>query len=118
MPLCLECYSRLGKRQPHQYEIPAAIANDNFQGYVHPFMARHRVRWVEVIIACPYLTTMVQYYVEGHPGERHHLANERLGEHSRATAFRGNVYAYQLPWEMILASAAQGHSHQSSSAAW
>ena len=53
---------------------------------------------------------MVQYYVEGKPGQKHHLGNERLGEHSRAMAFRGNIYAYHLPWEMILASAAQSTS--------
>ena len=110
LPLCLECSSRLKAPQPYQYKIPAAIANDNFQGYVHPFMVQHRVRWVECVIACPYLTTMVQYYVEGKPGQKHHLGNERLGEHSRAMAFRGNIYAYHLPWEMILASAAQSTS--------
>ena len=79
--------------------------NDNFQGYTNPFIVQHRVRWVEAVIACPYLTTMIQYYVEGHPEQRHHLANEPLGEHARAMAFRGNVYAYQMPWEMIVASA-------------
>ena len=108
IPVCLECYSHLWK--PQKYKIPAALANDNFQGYIHPFIVQHRVRWIEAIVACPYLTTIVQYYVEGHPREKHHLANERMGEHARAYAFRGNVFAYQLPWEMILASAATATS--------
>ena len=105
IPVCLECYSRLWRSKPEQYQIPAAIANDNFQGYIHPFIVQHRVRWIEAVVACPYLTTIVQYYVEGHPRQRHHLANERVGEHERAYAFRGNVFAYHLPWEMIQASA-------------
>ena len=61
-------------------------------------------------MACPYLTTMIQYYVEGHPRQKHHLANERLGEHRRAYAFRGNVFSYIMPWEMILASASMSTS--------
>ena len=105
LPVCLECYSRLWTSKPSEYSIPAAIANDNFQGYIHPFIVRHRVRWIEAVVACPYLTTIVQYYVEGHPRQRHHLADERMGEHERAMAFRGNVFAYHLPWEMILQAA-------------
>ena len=65
------------------------------------------VRWVEVVIASPYLTTMVQYYEEGHVRQRHHLANERRGENERAMASRGNVFAYHMLWEMVLACASQ-----------
>ena len=110
LPVCLECYSRLGVSQPSKFRIPAAIANDNFQGYIHPFIVQLRVRWIEAVVACPYLTTIVQYYVEGYPRQRHHLADERIGEHARAMAFRGNVWAYHLPWEMILQGASRATS--------
>ena len=51
LPVCLECYSRLWRSQPSQFSIPAAIVNDNFQGYIHPFIVRHRVRWIEAVVA-------------------------------------------------------------------
>ena len=86
-------------------KVPAALANDNFQGYMHPFIVEHKVRWIEAIAACPFLTTLVTYYVEGHPKERHHVCDEEIGQQQRAYAIRGNVFSYILPWESILASA-------------
>ena len=63
------------------------------------------MRWIEAIAACPFLTTLVTYYVEGHPKQRHHVCDEELGQQRRAYAVRGNVFSYILPWESILASA-------------
>ena len=47
----------------------------------------------------------MNYYVEGKPKERHHLASEELGHLDRAYATRGNVFSYILPWESILRNA-------------
>ena len=51
-PICLECWSRL--ISPTGYKTPAALANDNFQGYCHPFLVRNKVRWIEAVTACPF----------------------------------------------------------------
>ena len=105
VPLCLECWSRFISKTG--YKIPAALANDNFQGYSHPFIVRNKVRWIEAVTACPFFSSLVTYYVEGKGKERHHLAGEELGRLERAYAARGNIYSYILPWESILRAAAK-----------
>ena len=82
VPICLECWSRFMSRTG--YKIPAALANDNFQGYQHPFLVRNKVRWIEAVTACPFFSSLVTYYVEGKGKERHHLAGEELGRLERA----------------------------------
>ena len=105
IPLCLECWSRLCNRYDPGFRIPAALPNDNFQGYAHPFIVLNKVRWIEAVTACPLWTAQVTYYVEGLPKERRHLADETLGQQERAYAVRGNVFSYILPWESILRNA-------------
>lgn len=90
-----------------EYKIPAAIANDNFQGYAHPLLIRNKVRWIETVTACPFFLCLVTCYVEGKGKERHHLADEELGLLERAYGSRGNIYSYILPWESILRAAAK-----------
>ena len=51
VPICMECWSRVHSRSG--YKIPAALANDNFQGYIHPFIVLNKVRWIEAVTACP-----------------------------------------------------------------
>ncbi len=41
----------------------------------------------------------------GKPKERHHLADETLGQQERAYAVRGNVTSQILPWGSILGNA-------------
>jgi hypothetical protein len=54
IPLCLECVTHLRRRS--KYRIPAALTNDNFQGYAHPFIVLNKVRWIEAVTACPFFT--------------------------------------------------------------
>ena len=105
IPVCLECWSRLKHRVG--FRIPAAMTNDNFQGYAHAFIVLNKVRWIEAVTACPFFTCLVTYYVEGKPKERHHTADVELGGQERAIGIRGNVYSYMLPWESILMNAAK-----------
>jgi hypothetical protein len=102
----MECWSRLQSHIPAGYKIPAALANDNFQGYVHPFIVLNKVKWIEAVTACPFFSSQVTYYVEGKAKARHTLAGEELGRAERAYGTRGNIYSYILPWESILRNAA------------
>ena len=106
VPMCIECWSRLQSHIPAGYKIPAALANDNFQGYVHPFIVLNKVKWIEAVTACPFFSSQVTYYVEGKAKARHTLAGEELGRAERAYGTRGNIYSYILPWESILRNAA------------
>ena len=54
IPLCLECSTYL--RSHKKFRIPAALTNDNFKGYAHPFIVHNKVRWIEAVTACPFFT--------------------------------------------------------------
>ena len=95
-PFCHSCWNVIA--DPSRIRIPQALANDNYQGYVHEYIARNRVRWIEAVAAAPLFTTLVTYYVEGVPG---HLMNEPVGGQSKSFAVRGNVFSYILPWDDI-----------------
>eukprot|EP00973_Karenia_brevis_P062704 8719135-Karenia_brevis.AAC.1 len=61
---------------PSQTRIPQALVNDNYQGYVHEYIARNKVRWIEAVAAAPlFTTTLVTYQVERKLG---HLMNEAV----------------------------------------
>ncbi len=85
-PSVLRMLYAFGDVEKQYCEVPSALVNDNFQGYMHPLIVQHKVRWIEAIAACPFLTTLVTYYVEGHPNERHHICDEVLGQQARAYA--------------------------------
>ena len=84
--------------------VPQALANNNFQGYAHQFIVENKVRWIEAVAACPILTSLVVYYIEG---EKHHLVQTELGQQERTHAVRGNVFSFLMPWEEI-----QMHMHE------
>ena len=105
VPVCLECWSHLNNNTG--YRIPAALTNDNFQGYSHPYIIINKVRWIEAVTACPFFSSMVTYYVEGKGKERHHLGGEQLGGLERAYGTRGNIFSYIMPWESILLAASK-----------
>ena len=100
IPVCFSCWIHLWSHK--NFRIPAALANDNFQGYCHPFLIQHKVRWIEAVTACPIFTGLVTYYIEGKSEERHHLAGEELGQTERSYAVRGNVFSFMMPWMSIM----------------
>ena len=96
VPICNTCWEHL--RSSHNYRIPQALANDNYKGYGHEFMYRNQVRWIEAVIACPYFSVLVTYFIEGQKG---HMMEETLGAQSRACGYRGNLFSFQLDWDDI-----------------
>ena len=81
LPMCCECWSRLQNRSA--CKIPAALANDNFQGYAHPFIVRNKVKGIEAFTACPFFSSQITYYVEGKSKSRYNLAGEEMGRAER-----------------------------------
>ena len=96
--MCNECYALSLEKKA----IPRCLANDNFIGYVHEYIVRHKVTWLEATIACPVFSGVVVYYVEGAPDERGHLMREALGRPKRAWAVRGSIFSFLLPWETTM----------------
>ena len=79
-------------------QIPGALANDNFFGFVLDIMYKYKVRYIECAAASPLFTALMMYYVEGDKG---HMLNVRQHKPQRAYACRGNVFSFHLPWEDI-----------------
>jgi hypothetical protein len=99
IPYCNECYTLSVQKQA----IPRCLTNDNYIGYVHAYIVRHKVTWLEATIACPVFSGLVTYYVEGRASERGHMMREALGRPQRAWAVRGNLFSFLLPWEKVMA---------------
>ena len=49
IPMCNECYSLSLEKKA----IPRCLAHDNYIGYAHEYIVRHKVTWLEATIACP-----------------------------------------------------------------
>ena len=88
IPICNECYVLSLKKQ----KIPRALTNDNFIGFVHPYIVENKVTWLEATIACPVFSGLVTYYIEGDSALRGHMMREPLGRPQRAWAVRGNIF--------------------------
>ena len=99
IPFCNNCYQLALQKQP----IPRCLANDNVIGYVHEYIVKHKVTWLEATIACPVFSGLVTYYVEGQASERGHMMREALGRPQRAWRVRGNIFSCLLPWEKVMA---------------
>ena len=69
IPICNECWSF----SMNEKDIPKALANDNFIGYIRKYFLQHNVTWLEATIACPLCSGLVTYYIEGERSDRHHL---------------------------------------------
>ena len=62
----------------NEKDIPKALANDNFIGYIRKYFLQHNVTWLEATIACPLFSGLVTYYIEGERSDRHHLMQADL----------------------------------------
>ena len=84
-------------------KIPRCLANDNYIGYVHEYIAANKVIWLEATIVCPVFSGLVTYYIEGDASQRCNMMQEVLGKPKRAWAVRGNLFSFLLPWENVMA---------------
>ena len=82
-----------------KHNVPMALANDNWYGYVQEVVARYDARWIECACASLCWTTLITYQLEEPYG---HLMNESMQGARSRTAARGNVFSFMMPWEDIL----------------
>ena len=97
IPICNECW----KHTANFRNIPKALANDNFIGYIQKYFLQHSVTWIEATIASPIYSGMITYYIEGERAARHHLMEENLAQPQLSYGVRGNIYSCLLQWEDI-----------------
>ena len=99
IPICDECWALSRSTE----KIPKALCNDNFIGYVHEFIVRERVTWLEATIAAPVFSGLVTYYLEGDKSSKWgNLMDTAVGKAERSWGVRGNIFSFLLPWEDVL----------------
>jgi len=98
LPVCRGCRTKLASAGGRQ-NIPMALANDNWYGYVQAVIARYDARWIECACASLCWTTLITYQLEEPYG---HLMYESMQGARSRTAARGNVFSFMMPWEDIL----------------
>ena len=72
IPICNECW----QFSMNKKDIPKALVNDNFIGYIRKYFLERSVTWLEATIACPLFSGLVTYYIEGERSDRHHLMQD------------------------------------------
>jgi len=98
LPVCHSCRVLL-RTAGLRNNVPMALANDNWYGYVQEVIARYDARWIECACASLCWTTLITYQLEEPYG---HLMNESMQGPRGRTAARGNVFSFMMPWEDIL----------------
>ena len=95
IPVCNECW----KYATRSEDIPKALCNDNFIGYLRNFFLEHSVTWLESTIACPLFSGLITYYIEGSSADRHHLMMEKAAQPRLSYGVRGNIFSFLMDWE-------------------
>ena len=98
LPVCRSCRISLATAKG-RFNVPMALSNDNWYGYVQDIIARHDARWIECACASLCWTTLVTYHLEEPYG---HLMNESMQGPLARTGARGNVFSFMMPWGDIL----------------
>ena len=99
MPVCRSCQVQLATARKGKSNVPMALANDNWYGYVQSIIAHYDARWIECAAASICWTTLITYQMEQPHG---HLMNESMQGPRGRTAARGNVFSFMMPWQDIL----------------
>ena len=121
IPVCTSCAGSLTLKIP---KLPKfAMSNDMWTGFVLEYISKNKLTYVDIICASPLMPTMISsqidYFRDGFGVEMHKGAS-LLGQfaqqpHGPCSA-RGNITAFGLPWDEILAEFASIMTHGSSRA--
>ena len=97
LPVCFRCQRGLESFEG-THQIPEALANDNYYGYVVKLLANESVTWLEVAASNLVWSTIMVYYMEEPFG---HLMGEQASGCKARTMVRGNVFSFALPWQNV-----------------
>jgi hypothetical protein len=101
LPICKGCRIQLATAHGKS-NVPMALANDQWYGYVQEILARLDVRWIECAAASLAWTTQIIYQLDT-PHHGHMMLESMTGAQNRI-AYRGNVFSFMMPWEDIITS--------------
>ena len=100
IPICVDCRLCLQRN----VAIPAGLMNDNWYGYIEPWIFEQKVTWMEKLVSSPYWTGMTLFAISRHgnrPSARHKM-NDVLYQHDARifSKARSSVHRWigQLSW--------------------
>ena len=102
VPICNVCLAALTANEI----IPQGLINDNFQGYIQPWIYAMGVTWMEKTVSSPYWTGITLFSI-GQRGNdrktrRHHLMHDAMYSSVRRVAFKGQVFSAPMHWSDLL----------------
>ena len=102
VPVCKECLVILMQNKI----VPQALINDNFQGYIQPWIYEMGVTWMEKTVSSPYWTAITLFSI-GQRGadrktRRRHLMHDAMYGSVGRVAFKGQVFSAPMDWPHIL----------------
>ena len=98
VPVCRSCRKLLHEN----VIIPEGLINDNWYGYLEPWIYQQEVTWMEKTVASPYWTG-IQLFTVGTRGkmrkaQRRHLMEDAMYSCSQRVAFKGQVFSAPMDW--------------------
>ena len=102
VPICKVCLAALTANEI----IPQGLINDNFQGYIQPWIYAMGVTWMEKTVSSPYWTGITLFSI-GQRGSdrkkrRQHLMHDAMYSSERRVAFKGQVFSAPMHWADLL----------------
>ena len=100
IPICASCRYCLSQNVCS----PMALLNDNFIGYVDPWIYEADITWMERTVATPFWTGMTLFSIDRkatHRRQKHNLL-DTIYEGGGRVLFRGQLFSAPMDWVGIL----------------
>ena len=100
LPVCMECQLCLQKNQLS----PMGLLNDNFIGFLGPWIYEADITWMEKTVATPFWTGMTLFSIDRratHRRQKHALLDTAYAGTGRVR-FKGQLFSAPMDWTGIL----------------
>ena len=100
IPICADCRFCLTKNQLS----PMSLVNDNFVGYLDPWIYEHDITWMEKTVATPFWTGMTLFSIDRkatHRRQKHNLL-DTIYEGRGRVLFKGQLFSAPMDWPGLL----------------
>ena len=100
IPICADCRYCLTKNQLS----PMGLVNDNFIGYLDPWIYENYITWMEKTVSTPFWTGMTLFSIDRkatHRRQKHNLL-DTIYEGRGRVLFKGQLFSAPMDWPGIL----------------
>ena len=97
MPICRKCMFAM-----QEHRVPAiGLMNDNFIGYMDPWVYEEDITWMEKTVASPFWTGMTLFSIDSKTRVPTHKMLDPISDASGRVLFKGQIFSAPLDWEEI-----------------